>query len=412
MDINKYKSVSLSDWPFLLVLGTVILVGALPGSAQAQDWRIEPIFRLGGEYDDNATLATRTDEEVELTGYLIDFRANVNYSSQRTEFFLQPRALLRNYPDDSDFDNDDYGLVSRFSRKGQSSTIGFSGRFDRQSVRTAERSNVDFEIEDPDEITEDSTGRVFLAGTRDRLRFSPYWDYRLSDISSVRADINYFDVGYDDVFAGLLVDYTDARFNLNYRRKFSNINSALVTATARRYDADTAAGAITGYGIMAGFDYTVSQKTRVKAMFGFEDSEQSGSQFDPEAVAAVTLTRNLQTIRMFAQYRRSISGGGAGGVSIRDSFNLNFVRDLSERIDAGIGVRAYTTEGADDSTSIDDRNYVQLQSTFLWYLSKSFAIEASYRYTINDRSEILGGRANSNDVNLWFVYQPNTVPKL
>jgi hypothetical protein len=271
---------------------------------------------------------------------------------------------------------------------------------------------VDFEIEDPDEISDDSTGRVFLSGTRNRLRFKPYWDYQWSDISTVRAEVDYSDVGYDDVFAGLLVDYTDARLNLNYRRKFSRVNSALVTATARRYDADNARGVITGYGLMAGFDYNLSQKTRVKAMFGIEDAEQSGSQIDPEPVATVTLSRNLQTIRMFAQYRRSISGGGGGGVSLRDSFNLNFVRDLSERIDAGLGVRAYRTSGADDTTSIDDRNYVQLQSTFLWYLSKSFAVEMDYRYTVNDRSETFGGRSNSNNVVLWFVYQPNTIPRL
>jgi hypothetical protein len=412
MDINKYKSNSFSVWPFVLVLATAILCSAVPRSAQAQDWRFEPIVRGGAEYDDNGTLAARTDEEVELTGYLIDLWANINYTSPKATFFLQPRAVLRNYPDESEFDTNDYRLVSRFSRQGQSNTIGFRGRFDRQSIRTAERSNVDFEIEDPDEISEDSTGRVFLSGTRNRLRFTPYWDFQWSDVSSVRTELDYFDVGYDNVFAGLLVDYTDARLNLNYRRKFSRVNSALVTATARRYDADNARGTITGYGLMAGFDYSLSQKTRVKAMFGFEDAEQSGSQIDPEPIATITLSRNLQTIRMFAQYRRSISGGGGGGVSLRDSFNLNFVRDLSERIDAGLGVRAYRASGADDTTSIDDRNYVQLQSTFLWYLSRSFAIEMDYRYTVNDRSETFGGRSNSNNVVLWFVYQPNTIPRL
>ena len=33
-------------------------------SALAQDWRFEPIIRVGGEFDDNATLDIRTDEEV------------------------------------------------------------------------------------------------------------------------------------------------------------------------------------------------------------------------------------------------------------------------------------------------------------------------------------------------------------
>lgn len=412
MDIKTLKLVSLPHWPLLLVLSMVIPVVALPNSAQAQDWKFEPIVRVGADYDDNATLAVRTDEEVVLKGYLLDLQADINYSSQTTTFFLQPRAMLRNYPDDSEFDSDDFRLQSRFNRQGQSNTIGFRAQFDHESVRTAERSNVDLGIDDPDDITDDSTGQVRLFGTRDRFRIKPYWTYQLSNISSLGADVNYVDVGYDDVFAGLLVDYTDARLNLNYRRVFSKVNTALLTVTARRYDADDAFGEITGYGVMAGFEYALSQKTRLKAMFGFEDAEQSGFQFDPEPVANVTLTRNLQTIRMFAQYRRSVSGTGAGKVSIRDSFNLNFRRRLSEKIDAGLGVRAYKTTGVGGFTSFDDRNYVQLQSSFLWYLSKAVAVEADYRYTINDRSATLGERANSNQINLWFIYQPNTIPKL
>ncbi len=46
MDINKYKSNSFSVWPFVLVLTTAILFSAVPRSAQAQDWRFEPIVRV------------------------------------------------------------------------------------------------------------------------------------------------------------------------------------------------------------------------------------------------------------------------------------------------------------------------------------------------------------------------------
>ena len=43
MDIDRYKSNSLPRWPFVLVLTTAILLSAVPRSAQAQDWRFEPI---------------------------------------------------------------------------------------------------------------------------------------------------------------------------------------------------------------------------------------------------------------------------------------------------------------------------------------------------------------------------------
>ena len=104
MAMNNDNSVSLPHWSVLLGLCMAIAVVALPNSAQAQEWKFEPIVRVGGEYDDNARLDPRTDEQVELTGYLLDLRADIKYSSQTTSFFLQPRAYLRNYPNDSGFD--------------------------------------------------------------------------------------------------------------------------------------------------------------------------------------------------------------------------------------------------------------------------------------------------------------------
>jgi len=94
---------------------------------------------------------------------------------------------------------------------------------------------------------------------------------------------------------------------------------------------------------------------------------------------------------------------------LRDSVSFNFLRRLSEKISAGIGIRGYRSRGFADTPTIDDRNYVQLQSSFTWYVTSYFSVQADYRYTVLDRSAALGERSNSNRVNLWFIYQPNTV---
>ena len=182
--------------------------------------------------------------------------------------------------------------------------------------------------------------------------------------------------------------------------------------SARKYDTVATLSDITGYGLMAGFERALSEKMSLTAMIGFEDTQQSGLDFDPEPVGYINLVRDLETIRMFAQYRRSVSASGAGRLSIRDSLNFNFRRRLNEKISAGLGVRAYQSRGVGGAASIDDRDYVQLQSTFRWYVSTSFVIEANYRYTVSDRSATIGERSNSNRINLWFTYQPRTIPKL
>jgi hypothetical protein len=415
---TRNKEISALSLPLpslLLWLTFAILIVASPQLAQAQEWRFEPIVRVGGEYDDNARLDNRTDREVKLEGFLVDLKANINYSSAKTSFFMNPSVLLRNYPDEPDYDSDDYFLDSRLTHQLQSSTIGFRARFDQQSVRTGERAISDLEIDDPDEITDDDSGRGrLLFGDRSKWLISPFWDYQLSDTSTIGVNLQYSDVQYEDVFANVLADYTDARLNLTYRRKLSDVQTGLLNVTGRRYDSQASLGETTGYGVMAGFERVLSEKTSLTAMIGVEDSKVSELSFDPEVVGYVRLIRNLETIRMFAEYRRSVSASGSGSLQARDSVSLNFRRRLNEKISAGLGVRAYESGGIGGVTTIDDRSYVQLRSSVLWYLSTSFVIEASYRYTVNDRStfSFLGERANANQVNIWFTYQPRTIPKI
>lgn len=408
--VQESGLVAPSNLPALFILCVVVMTVALPEFTRAQEWRIEPVIRVGGEFDDNATLATRTDLEQELSGLLLDLRADISYSSSRTSFTVQPWVRSRNY-DESDFDSDDFFLRSNLNYRGQLSSLGFKVFYEEQAVRTAERADSDLEIEDPDDLTEDDTGRVVRFGDRSKWRFLPNWEYQLSNTSSVGVQVDYYDVQYEDIIPGSYDDYTDTRLNLNYRRNFSDVNTGLLTVTARKYDAENVESDTDGYGIMAGFEYALSQKMRLRAMIGLEDSDQSGFDNDPEATANVTLTRNLETIRMFAQYRRSVNGSGAGGLSVRDSLNVSFRRRLNEKISAGLGIRAYQTNSVDGSTSDDGRDYIQLHSSFLWYLSPAFVIEADYRYTVNDGADN-AERANSNQVNLWFTYQPRTVPKI
>jgi len=409
MKTNKLRLLRMPD---LRVLCAAVFAFASANSALAQDWRFEPILKVGGEYDDNATLDPRTDEEVDLSGILLNARADIYYTSPTTTFFVQPEVKSSNYNDDSVFDSDDFFLRSNFRRRMKQSTVGFRMNFQDQPVRTGERADADLEIEDPGEIPDDDTGRVLRSGSRQKLRVSPYWNYQLSNVSSIGADLYYTSTGYDDVFAGLLTDYSDTRVNLNYRRGISNVTTLGVLLTGRRYDSDDVPEDIDGYGLSALIEHTLSEKTQVKAAIGFEDIDESGFETDPEVTGYVTLTRNLETIRLGAQYRRSVSGGGAGSVSVRDAINVNFLRRLNERISVGLGIRAYQSKDVGGASSGEDRDYVQLRSSLVWYLTRSFVIEADYRYTVEDRGDDFGGSANSNQVNLWFVYQPKTIPKL
>ena len=96
-------------------------------------------------------------------------------------------------------------------------------------------------------------------------------------------------------------------------------------------------------------------------------------------------------------------------MSVRDAFNLNLTRNMSERFAATIGVRAYATKPidfGDGAGIIFSRNYIQLTARFTWNMSRTFAMETTYQYTILDQ-EIVGESANSNEIAVWLIYRPS-----
>jgi hypothetical protein len=409
---KKSKLVALIRTLPLFVLLMAVLAVSLPNFAQAQDWRIEPILSIGVETDDNANLNFRTDQEINSTAFLFDARADVNYTSPTTSFFLQPKLRIRNDNNDVTLDSEDYFLRSKFRRDGILNTFGFLASFDQQAVRTAEREDVDLGVEDPGEIPNDSTGLVFLDGDRNKWRLAPFWEYKLSNLSSIGAELEYREAKYDSVFADILTDYSNARLTLDYTRALSDVTNGLILLSGRRYDADNAPSEVDTYGLAVEIEHRLSRKTLIKVGVGVEDVDRPDVESDPQLVYTASIIRRLETIRMFAEYRRAPVGTGAGIISMRDSLSINLRRRLNEKISAGIGARAYSEDRSDVSGTAADRDYVQLRSTLEWYLTRTFVIQIDYRYTAINRGVDFGGRANSNRVNLWFIYQPYSVPSL
>jgi hypothetical protein len=390
-----------------LLTGAVALLAF--GTANAQ-WSFEPVLKVGGERDDNATLSVRTDDVLDVTGILYDLSARIEYGAAKHQFFITPQVISRNYDDAPEIDSDDIFVKSAYSYTGQSNEFGFRFDFDEQSVRTAERSDADLDIDDPDEIPDDSTGFVGFQDDRRRYRFAPTWTHNFSTSTSMNLNANYISTTYADSLQAFQNDYTDIRVGVGMERAFSDRTTGILQVTGRKYELDDGSSDADGVSISGGFERSLSQTTSFRALIGVEDTDSSISQVDPTLIANISLRRRLQTINILAQYRRSVSASGVGRLSVRDSFSLNLSRLLSEKITVGIGARMYQTNSLDEIVTIDERNYVQLRSQFIWHITKSFAAEVDYRYTFQKRAA-LAESSNSNQINLWFVFQPNSIDR-
>ena len=401
--ISKSQSVRFGS----LLTGAVALLAF--GTANAQ-WNFEPVVKVGGERDDNATLSIRTDDVLDVSGLLADISVRVDYQSALSRFYVTPRLVSRNYKDNPEIDSDDIFVKSEYSYSGQSSDFRIRFDFDEQSVRTAERSDADLDVDDPGDIPDDDTGFVSLQDDRRRIRVAPRWNYRFSDATSGSIDLNYLDTSYADALQLVLNDFTDIRLRLGLNRVFSDRTIGRFLVTGRKYELSDGSSDADGVGAMVGFDRLLSPTTTFRFMVGVEDTDSSISQADPALIADISLRQRLETVNILALYRRSVSASGAGKLSVRDQVSLNLSRLLSEKITAGIGARMYQTNSLDNVVTIDERNYVQLRAQLIWNMTRNFATEFDYRYTFQKRSA-LGESSNSNQINIWFVYQPNSIDR-
>jgi hypothetical protein len=378
----------------------------------AAEWRFDPILRLAWDYDDNATLAWRTDEEESINGFMGEASFEVRNVGERGTFMVRPLLRSRQYDSNLNRDADDQFLNMQAAWRGVRNDFRINGVYAREAVRTAELADAGLDTEiDPEEISDDETGRVGGRERRSRLRVIPRWTLQLSDVSALETDLIYLDVSYSDEepASQTLFDFTDTRLRMAYRRNFSTATSGRISVFARDYGTERIGGDRTGYGFSAGFDRALSQTVQFRATVGLEQVELDDPlpeiSNDPNIVGDVSLIRSGETTRLIAQYRQRIAPSGRGELVRRDEVNLRFVRDLNDRFSSGLGVRAYAINSV-NALANNEQQYVQLRGLVTWRVSRTFSIEADYRYTVLDR-EIIGEGANSNRVTVWFSWRPN-----
>ena len=394
--------------PWNWVFGFFALVMA---SAANAEWQFDPILRIGWDYDDNAIMSTRTDGEQKLSGLIAEASVDIRSDSETSYVSLRPMVRTRNYEDIYNRDSDDAFLRLRWGLDGEKHTLRSEVKYDFESVRTAELGGDDFDFEsDPGDIADDDTGRIGLRQRRERLRVIPRWTYRFSDVSSITAETNFLNVTYHDQPEETnLFDYRDARVGLSYKYALSQTNTGILSLTGRDYQTDNLnRNDASGYGISVGFNRKWSETTQLRALLGVEQTEiddplPDQEDLDPNFVTEVSLLRQLETTRLLAQYRQRTTASGRGGLRRRSEVNLSLMRDLNDKISAGIGFRAYTMDALEGTAK--EQDYVQLRGQFVWRMTPALSVQATYIHTLLDRRD-LGESANANHLTLWLSYQP------
>jgi hypothetical protein len=377
-------------------------------SANAQEWRVEPELRVGVGFDDNARLESSAAEPESIEGLLLGGSLGINYATQRTTMSLTPRFRSSKYDEDADVDSDDYFLDFDLNHTTLKGEFGIRSRFASESVRTAERGDPDIDEDDPEGIPEDATDFVFINEPRNRFSIIPRWSYDVTERTSVGLRATYIDVAYDDALAGFLDDYSDSRVEGLLSRRFSPRTSGYIGVGTRQFkNKDDSQNDVSGVGALVGIRSNFSEITQVQAEIGFEDTEfDSTGESESNMVANLNVVRRLETVTFLAQYRRTVSSGGSGRVTPRDSLSFNVRKNFTERVSGGLALRAYKSDIDEDAVLTNQaRDSLEFRAQLAVALSRAFSLEGNYRYSQRDRGQIDGSQ-NSNIFSLWLVFRP------
>jgi hypothetical protein len=191
-------------------------------------------------------------------------------------------------------------------------------------------------------------------------------------------------------------------------RRFSPRTSGYIGVGTRQFkNKDNNLNDASGVGALVGMRSNFSEITRVQAEIGFEDTEfDSTGESESNMVANLNVVRQLETVTFLAQYRRTVSSGGSGRVTPRDSLSFNVRKNFTERVSGGLALRAYKSDIDEDAVLTNQaRDSLEFRAQLAVALSRAFSLEGNYRYSQRDRGQIDGSQ-NSNIFSLWLVFRP------
>ncbi len=411
--ISNNKRLKIADLRQSLPLVGLVAIFLLSVPVAEANWQVSPELGAGVEYDDNMRLSNIPGLSESDTGYGIEAQAIFFYNRELTDFRITPRLRSKRFNDNSDLDSDDQFLRLDFSHEGQKSRFSLRGDYSSESVRTAERSDVDFDIDDPDEIPVDDTGRTLDAGNRDRLSLAPKFDYQLTQRTSLAIGGKYLDSSYDDDVSQILTGFSHYFGGGWLGYSWSEIDTVSLSAYVGKYEEDGSGTDSATRTFSIGYQREISERTQFRMSVGGDTSEDQFGEDQTNPVGEISITHRYATMRVIAAYQRSVSGGG-DGLSVRDALSLNVSRDLTERFTLSGGVRAYATEAlGSGNNNFVERDYLQLRARARWNLSRKLSVDLDYRYTEIDRDAVGvdTSKSDSNRIGLWFNWHPKPLRK-
>lgn len=380
------------------VTGSVLALSALLNApAHAAEWIFQPSIDLASTYNDNVVLAI--GPHTSTSGYILAPRFNLKRNTETSKMDLDAYAAFTDYQR-GDVADQTESVVSLRSQKQTSErgTLGIDGDLRRDTL--FQRLNPGRGVGDLRDVdiglsTSTSVRRAYLAA-------NPYFDWKLTETSSMRLGYRLTNVGFADAAGAGLFDYNEHLVSAAYTRQLSEKNSGSLTANAIRYRPETTTSESDTVQLLAGLNRKFTESTQGSIALGGSSTQQTAAGVD-ERTSGVVFRAGLEQKSEISQLdtvlSRDVAPSGIGRTLSTDQFRIRWLRKTAPTVDFVLEAQAIRTRVLEGSDPTVDRRYLEIGPSFRWHWLEDWAISGGYRY----RRQKYDAEPDSADSNAVFL---------
>jgi hypothetical protein len=351
--------------------------------AMAADWEVLPRVMVGAYMNDNYTLQPDTVTPVEVEGAQIHAELGLHANTQLTTFSLTPAIESMIFPDDEDWDSDDYYLRLDWKHERQRFLAGLRADYSDETTVKSElpSSQDDGDLGEPDE---GDSGIVTFDDKRQKLRIRPRVSFVLTERSTLLADVAYTDAEYDQESATGNSGYESISPALGLAFATSPTSTLTARAIASNYERNVDSVETDSYGVQLDWNSRLSDITQWYVRVGAEQVDV------PSTVPGTTDSKTgfeggiganwtYEVTRLFVDATASVEPNASGRVIQRNQLRLNVQRDFGPRTTGWVGFRYQTDDAiSEDAASFRGRDYAIGTLGLEWRFTRDFSLVGQY----------------------------------
>jgi hypothetical protein len=403
---RRLPAMRRSEIVFSQLLCAAAVMSAAP--VLAAQYYVQPTATVSAETDSNLDLDPGSHKSVE--GYIADAAAVIGVLTPSSSTTIRPRVDYRNYPADSADDRLEEYLDLNSAYRSQRSKGSVYLGFERRDEFNAELSSALYDPNVPVSPTSPETGRAIKGAVRTSVILLPDYSYSVTERTSAGVSGVFQHLGYspNNAFDAVDFDYYQAkaylRWNLTQRNDLT-VGGTGSEYKATRFDSRATSG---GAAVTLDTSWTPLLSTSATAVYQRTTIDTSiPSPFKAKvnpwgATFSAIYKAEANQFRMDGG--RVVTPSGGGGIYINDQVQLQYLRNVTQRLTLTAAVVALKNSGLTSNVNGNARTFVRTVVEGKWMFTPTFFVQGGYQY-MHQKYEVETGSAANNRIYIRFGYQ-------